>query len=161
LISPCTRASGRAGIWPALILGGQGNVDPKLPGPSLVSGHHATGARPHRILVIEDNVDAAETLRDYLTLHGHEVCVAHTGREGIDAAGRFLPDVILCDIGLPGMDGWDVARSIRGTPATAAARLVAVTGYGTDDDRRRSAEAGFEAHLLKPLDLDGLRALLG
>jgi DNA-binding response OmpR family regulator len=136
-------------------------VDPK-PGPEtpLAASDRARGRVPLRILIVEDNVDAAATLRDYLEMDGHQVCIASTGTEGVDAASRFLPHVVLCDIGLPGMNGWDVARSVRAAPATAASRLIAITGYGTDDDRRLSAEAGFEAHLTKPLDMDALEAVL-
>jgi CheY-like chemotaxis protein len=126
--------------------------------PSVV--HPAAGRARRRILIIEDNVDAAETLRDYLELCGYEVQLAFSGPEGLEAAARFLPDVVVCDIGLPGMNGWELAQLIRSTPATAASRLIAITGYGTEEDRRRSSEAGFEAHLTKPLDIDALEALL-
>ena len=83
-----------------------------------------------RVLVVEDNPDAAETLRDLLELSGHEVSVAHCGPEGLDAARRLQPEVVLCDIGLPGMDGYAVAAALRQDPGTSSARLIAVTGYG-------------------------------
>ena len=146
--------------WPVLLLPGPGPAD-SLPPEEPAAPSVRTVAAPSRILVIEDNVDAADTLRDYLTLRGHEVRVAYSGPEGLAEAGRFLPELVLCDIGLPGMDGWAVARALRAAPGTAGARLVAVTGYGTEEDQRLSAEAGFEAHLVKPLDLDVLEALLG
>jgi CheY-like chemotaxis protein len=112
------------------------------------------------ILIIEDNPDAAHSLRDLLELSGHQVEVAYSGPEGVQAALRVEPAVVLCDIGLPGMDGYEVARRLRSEPTTAAARFIAVTGYGSEEDRRRSREAGFEAHLVKPLNLDHLERLL-
>ncbi|HSN85422.1 MAG TPA: ATP-binding protein [Thermoanaerobaculia bacterium] len=119
-------------------------------------------ARPGalRILVIEDNVDAAETLGDLLRLFGHEVRLAHTGPEGIEAARAARPDVVLCDIGLPGMDGYAVARQLRREPDTAPVRLVALTGYGRDSDRLEAEEAGFDLHLVKPVEPSDLRQLL-
>ena len=113
-----------------------------------------------RILIIEDNVDAAETLRDLLEIFGHAIEAAHTGAAGIESARRFLPEVVLCDIGLPGMDGYAVARALRQDPATASARLVALTGYGRDSDRQRSEEAGFDLHLVKPVAPADLQSLL-
>jgi signal transduction histidine kinase len=104
-----------------------------------------------RILVIEDNVDAAETLRAILEFCGFETHVAHTGPEGRDAALTLVPDVILSDIGLPGMDGYELARALRGDPTTATARLIAITGYGSEEDRRRALDAGFDLHLVKPV----------
>jgi CheY-like chemotaxis protein len=113
-----------------------------------------------RILIIEDNRDAAETLRDLLEGDGHQVELAHSGAAGVDAARRWKPEIVLCDIGLPGMDGYQVAAALRSDPQLAGARLVAITGYGQEEDRRRTREAGFEAHLTKPLDLAELQALL-
>jgi signal transduction histidine kinase len=116
------------------------------------------GAR--RVLVVEDNLDTAETLRDLLDLSGFEVEIAGSGGEGVAAAHRFHPDVVLCDLGLPGMNGYEVASALRRDPVTARARLIAITGYGGDEDRRRSREAGFEVHLTKPVDPALLRRLL-
>ena len=126
--------------------------EPSIPEPARPSGLD--------ILVIEDNVDAAETLADLLRLFGYEVHLAHTGPEGIEAARTVQPDVVLCDIGLPGMDGYAVARQLRGEPATATTRLVALTGYGRDADRREAEEAGFDLHLVKPVEPADLRQLL-
>jgi PAS domain S-box-containing protein len=114
-----------------------------------------------RVLVVEDNRDAADTLRVLLELYGYEVTVAHTGPAGVQTAKAWRPDVVLCDIGLPGMDGYGVVRELRRHPATAQARMIAVTGYGSDQDRERSQEAGFDAHLTKPADPTALQALLG
>jgi CheY-like chemotaxis protein len=113
-----------------------------------------------RVLVVEDNKDAADSLRVLLELFGYTVEVAYSGQTGVEAATRWQPDVILCDIGLPGLDGYAVAGQLRRHPATADARLIALTGYGTDEDRRKSREAGFDAHLTKPADPAALRALL-
>lgn len=133
-------------------------VPEPAPGPSST----AEPARPDGlvVLVIEDNVDAAETLADLLRLFGHEVHLAHTGPEGIEAARAVRPDVVLCDIGLPGMDGYAVARQLRQEPSTATTRLVALTGYGRDSDRREAEEAGFDLHLVKPVEPADLRQLL-
>jgi CheY-like chemotaxis protein len=110
-----------------------------------------------RVLLIEDNPDVAETLRELLELLGHPVEVALTGPEGVETARRLCPDVVLCDLGLPGMDGYAVAAALREDPATAGARLIALTGYGQEENIRRSTEAGFDAHLTKPVSLDDLK----
>jgi len=122
--------------------------------PALMEGATlASEARqPLRVLVVEDNRDAAESLRMLLELFGYGVTLAHTGPEGVAAAKAVLPDIVLCDIGLPGMDGFTVADTLRKTPETAAARLIAVTGYGEEEDRRRALAAGFDVHLVKPVD---------
>jgi CheY-like chemotaxis protein len=115
---------------------------------------------PRRCLLIEDHVDAAESLAMLLELIGHEVEVAFDGASGLVKARASSPEVVLCDIGLPGMDGYAVARALRAAPETSTAFLIALTGYGQDDDRRRALEAGFDAHLIKPVDLEALRRLL-
>jgi signal transduction histidine kinase len=117
--------------------------------------------RALRVLVVEDNPDAADTLRLSLELDGHEVEVARDGDEGVAKAGTFAPEVVLCDIGLPGRSGYDVARAIRSDGRSAGALLVAVTGYTTADDVRLAAEAGFDHHLAKPASMDSVRELLG
>ena len=116
--------------------------------------------RPRRCLLIEDHVDAAESLAMLLELIGHEVEIAFDGAAGLEKARTQRPEVVLCDIGLPGMDGYAVARALRAAPETAASFLIALTGYGQDDDRRRALDAGFDAHLVKPVDLETLRRLL-
>jgi CheY-like chemotaxis protein len=113
-----------------------------------------------RILVVEDNRDAAETLRDVLELSGHQVTLAFSGPEGVAAARRVQPEVVLCDIGLPGFDGYAVAQALRQDQTTAAARLIALTGYGHEEDRRRSQEAGFEQYMVKPVNFVDLERLL-
>jgi signal transduction histidine kinase len=120
--------------------------------------HEESSAR--RILVVEDNADAAATMRDFLELSGHEVELASSGTDGVKAARQFHPEIVLCDLGLPGMDGYQVAAALRQDPDTASAKLIAVTGYGRDEDRRKSKEAGFDQHLTKPVDPAQLRRLL-
>jgi signal transduction histidine kinase/CheY-like chemotaxis protein len=114
-------------------------------------------AERRRILLIEDNVDAAATLCDVLELNGHQVEVAHTGEDGLRKARSLVPDVILCDIGLPGMDGYAVARAVRADSTLRRALLVATTGYALPEDRRRALEAGFDLHMAKPLDAQSLQ----
>jgi PAS domain S-box-containing protein len=115
---------------------------------------------PRRILVVDDNVDAAQSLATLLRLGGHEVRVTHDGPAALSEARAFVPEVVLLDIGMPGMDGYEVARRLRRAPETNGALLVAQTGWGQDEDHRRSREAGFAAHLVKPLDPDALEQLL-
>jgi CheY-like chemotaxis protein len=117
-------------------------------------------ARALRILVIEDNVDAAETLKDVLELSDHQVAVALAGPVGLEKARRFRPDVVLCDIGLPGMDGYAVARAFREDPALRRVGLVALTGYAMTQDRERAQMAGFDWHLPKPPDLLALERII-
>jgi signal transduction histidine kinase/CheY-like chemotaxis protein len=124
------------------------------------SGRERERMPRHRVLVVEDNFDAAETLREMLLMWDHEVEVAHDGREGIDKARVFQPDVVLCDIGLPVMDGYEVARAIRSDPDLSSAFLVAVTGYASHDDARRAAGAGFDRHLGKPVPVEVLEEVL-
>ena len=116
---------------------------------------------PRRVLVIEDNVDAGFTLAEVLALEGHEVRVARDGASGIALARELGPDVVLCDIGLPDLDGYEVARTLRRDDALKGARLVALTGYAQPDDQRRARDAGFDAHLGKPPDLERLFAVVG
>ena len=113
-----------------------------------------------KILVVEDNPDAAATMRDFLELSGHEVELAASGAAGVQAARDFHPEVVLCDLGLPGMTGYEVATALRKDPSTRSAKLIAVTGYGREEDRRRSKEAGFDLHLTKPVDPAQLKAVL-
>jgi CheY-like chemotaxis protein len=120
----------------------------------------ADGRRPLRILLADDNEDAVELMREILELDGHQVAVAANGLEAIDTAAAFLPEVAILDIGMPGLNGYEVARRLRAMPALAATRLVAVTGWGTQEDRARSEAAGFDGHLTKPVELDALKAFI-
>jgi PAS domain S-box-containing protein len=114
----------------------------------------------HRILVVDDNRDAAEMLAELLELMGNDLRTAHDGVEAVEVAGEFRPDVVLLDIGLPKMNGYEVAEKIREQPWGKAMVLVALTGWGQEEDRRRSREAGFDHHLIKPVEPDALLKLL-
>lgn len=135
---------------------------PRVAEPSPRAAHtrsllrHAT---PRRILVIEDNDDVREMLGDALAAAGHEVHRAADGPSGIEAALRLMPDVVLVDIGLPGVDGYEVAVRIRAAAGDKAIRLIALTGYGRYEDRERARVAGFDAHVVKPVDLEALSAM--
>jgi CheY-like chemotaxis protein len=113
-----------------------------------------------RLLIVDDNVDSAESLAELLSLAGHDIRTAHDGMSALREAESQLPDVILLDIGLPRMDGYEVARRMRQNQALETVTLIAMTGYGQDDDRRRSQEAGFNYHLVKPVDPNEIRRLL-
>jgi two-component system CheB/CheR fusion protein len=124
-------------------------------------GSETAPAGSRRCLVIEDNADAAESLALLLQLQGHEVEVAHDGVAGVEKGRVFLPDVVICDIGLPGaLDGYGVARAFRDDPDLRGVRLIALTGYGQEDDQRRAREAGFDVHVTKPADPNTLKRLL-
>jgi signal transduction histidine kinase/DNA-binding response OmpR family regulator len=128
------------------------------PGPDPAGGPgHPDG--PMRIVVVDDNVDGADSLADLLAFLGHQVRVAYDGPTGIAAVREFDPDLVLLDIGLPGMDGYEVARRLRGG-RPGRPQLVAVSGYGREADRKLAAEAGFVHHFVKPVEFEALRTLL-
>jgi CheY-like chemotaxis protein len=113
------------------------------------------------VLLVEDNRDGAQMLADVLASEGHQVHLAPDGRTALAVAPRLAPDVVLCDIGLPDMDGYSLAHALRKEPALAHTRLIALSGYAQKEDRARAEAAGFEAHLVKPADLDELTRVLG
>ena len=113
-----------------------------------------------RVLIIEDNIDAADSLREVLQLDGHEVAVAYNGPEGLAKARSFRPEVVFCDIGLPGMDGYDVARAFRANEALKGAFLVALSGYALPDDLQRARDAGFARHIAKPPSIEQITQVL-
>ena len=117
-------------------------------------------ATARRVLIVDDIIDSAESLAELLGLWGHETQTAHSGATALDWARWFRPEVVLLDIGMPGMDGFEVARRLRQIPEMAGAVLVALTGYGQTQDREATRAAGFNHHLVKPVDLDALRVLL-
>jgi CheY-like chemotaxis protein len=119
------------------------------------------GSKVSRIVVIEDHVDTAELLCELLYQLGHEAQAVHTGSDGIAIVRRIHPDVVLCDVGLPDMDGYAVARALRADASTAGARLIVMTGYDGEEDRRLAYEAGFEVHVAKPVDAFAIERLLG
>ena len=112
-----------------------------------------------RVLVVEDNVDGRAILRTILEADGHEVYEAGDGPSGVETARAVRPDVALIDIGLPGFDGYEVAKRLRDEQGNSI-RLIAVTGYGQAEDRRRSCDAGFDVHLVKPVAREQLRGVL-
>jgi CheY-like chemotaxis protein len=115
-----------------------------------------------RVLIIEDNKDAADSLRALLEMCGHEVRVAYTGPDGVHEADSWRPEYVLCDIGLPGMDGYGVAAELRRRSVIPRALLIAITGYGSDEDRMRAYNAGFRHHFTKPADpFELIRMLAG
>jgi len=113
-----------------------------------------------RILVVDDNVDSAESMATLLEHTGNYCRMAHAGTEAIQLAETFAPDIILLDIGLPGMDGYAVCRAIREQPWGAGIRIIAMTGWGKPEDKRRSVEAGFNAHLVKPVEIEMLYEMI-
>lgn len=120
----------------------------------------STPVRTLRVLVIDDNDDAAQSLEQLLLLDGHEVRTAATGRAGLAAAEAFLPQLVLLDIGLPDLDGFEVARLIRATPWGRALRLVALTGWGQAQHQAAATEAGFDLHVTKPIEPRQLDAIV-
>ncbi|MFC5462288.1 ATP-binding protein [Massilia niabensis] len=129
--------------------------------PGLDAAHQGTKAPPLlRIAIVDDNEDAAATLAMFLEAFGHQVSVAHAARAALEALPAFAPDVCLLDIGLPGMNGFDLARALRALPATASAVLIAVTGYAQEQDRQQALAAGFNDLFAKPVDLAALNSLL-
>lgn len=122
-------------------------------GPTLAGeSDEAIAVRPRRILIVDDNPDSAESLAELLALSGHETHVAHDGAAAVEAARALRPEVVVLDIGLPKMNGYEAAREIRRQPHGSEVMLVALTGWGQDEDRRKSRDAGFDHHLVKPID---------
>ena len=117
-------------------------------------------APPRRVLIVDDNEDAANSLAMILNLGGHETASVYTAVDALQRAASFRPDVVLLDIGLPGMDGYEVAQKMRELPGLRDIRLVAVTGYGRSDDRIRARDAGFDDHLTKPVEFAVLERTL-
>jgi CheY-like chemotaxis protein len=109
-------------------------------------------APSRRVLIVDDNQDAAHSLALILELSGHKTASVYTAVDALQRAAAFRPDVVLLDIGLPGMDGYEVAQKMRELPGLRDIRLVAVTGYGRSDDRMRARDAGFDDHLTKPVE---------
>lgn len=134
------------------------------PAPAIQSPRPAADATSRaglRIVVADDNEDAAYSLGKLLRLRGNEVCIAHDGREAVERAAEFRPDLVVLDIGMPRLNGYEAARLIREQPWGRDLALVALTGWGQEDDKRQAREAGFDAHLTKPVDPEELAGLLG
>ncbi len=140
---------------------------PKAPaGAVFPASEDAAPVMPHapdsrRVLVVDDNHDAADMLATLLEFDGHEVRTAPDGPAALAIAREFRPDIVFLDIGLPGMNGYELAKRLREVPGLAAVKLVAVTGWGQDEDRRQSTQAGIDRHLTKPVDPNAVRAMVG
>jgi CheY-like chemotaxis protein len=139
----------------------------RLPAVSVVrsDGNAATAPpqaspRGQRVLIVDDNRDAAETVAQFLQLEGHEVKSVGDGHQALACVPVFAPQVVVLDIGLPGLSGYDTARRMRELPATAGALLIALTGYGQSEDRRNAEDAGFDHHFVKPTDPQALVELI-
>jgi CheY-like chemotaxis protein len=131
--------------------------------PAAIDAPQASSGQPlehRRVLVVDDNHDAADSLGMLLEFLGAEVKIVHDGRAALEAMNAFLPSAVLLDLGMPGMNGLEVARRMREDPRFSKTTLVAVTGWGQREDRRRTHEAGFDYHLVKPADLGALQAIL-
>jgi two-component system, chemotaxis family, CheB/CheR fusion protein len=117
---------------------------------------------PRRVMIVDDNHDAADSISALLALHGHETHVVYAAKAALNDVVSFRPDVILLDIGLPEMNGYEVARQLRATPGFERTCIIALTGYGHSDDQRQARAAGFTDHLVKPVDFNTLaRAIAG
>jgi CheY-like chemotaxis protein/two-component sensor histidine kinase len=138
---------------PRIHAGGAGEQRPEVAVP-------AASLEPRSVLVVDDNTDAAEMLATLLRLDGHDVRTAASGPAALEIIKNFRPHVAFLDIGLPGMSGYELARRMRGEPRLEGVQLVAVTGWGQDDDRRQSKEAGLDHHLTKPVDPREVQALV-
>jgi len=117
-------------------------------------------AVPRRIVIADDNEDSAQSFAMLLSFSGHEVKIAHDGAEALDAVRNFRPDVAFLDIGMPGLTGYEVAQAVRAEPWGSEVTLIAVTGWGQPDDKQRAHTAGFDRHLVKPIDPDEVDRLL-
>jgi CheY-like chemotaxis protein len=138
----------------------------EVPGEPRVAGEPAAvavarpSARPRRVLIVDDIRDMMEPMQIHFELEEYEVAIAASGPEALAVARTFRPDVVLCDIGLPGMSGYDVARALRADPELRSAHLIALTGFGKVEDRVQAAEAGFDLHLTKPAGPDEVERIV-
>jgi CheY-like chemotaxis protein len=144
---------------------GQGStIEIRLPlaeGPIVAApAAAAIKSAPLRIMIVDDNEDSANSLASLLQLDGHETETAYAPQTALERIPQFAPSLVLLDIGLPGMDGYEVARRLRVRPELASVRLIAVTGYGQAEDQQRARAAGFDDHLIKPVDLMRLRTII-
>ncbi|MGH8323157.1 MAG: PAS domain-containing hybrid sensor histidine kinase/response regulator, partial [Steroidobacteraceae bacterium] len=132
-------------------------VTPTAPQPVTLEG---VKQRTHRILIADDNADAAASLAAILQLQGHETCIAAHGQQAVELAATYRPDIIFMDVGMPHMDGLEATREIRAQPWGKSMLIAALTGWGQQDDRRRTREVGMDMHLVKPIDLEEIAAVL-
>jgi len=141
-------------VYLPCVLGSAADMVPEI------DGKVAKPATGTRILVVDDNIDVAESMSVLLELEGHQVQTVYTAHDALEAARNFQPDVVLLDIGLPGMDGYEVAKRLRAFPETCKVLIIALTGYGREEDRARSKAAGFDQHLVKPVEPEVLNKLI-
>jgi CheY-like chemotaxis protein len=140
--------------------GGDGDT-PKRPHPFIVTGTITRTSSPKRVLVVEDNLDSVHTLALLLSDMGHKVEYAINGYVAVDSARRFRPEFVLLDLGLPGLDGFEVCRRIKGDPQLRSCRVIALTAFSSNDYRARAMQAGCELYLVKPVEIKVLEHLLG
>jgi CheY-like chemotaxis protein len=133
-----------------------GSIEDK---PNSSSPAHNGAAIPYRILIVEDNPDVAHSLAQLLKILGHTVSIAYDGKTALETALTFQPEVVLVDIGLPDMDGYEVAKRLRQSPVSTA-KLIALSGYGQTEDKRQAQTAGFDKHLTKPVGVQALQKIL-
>ena len=155
-IEASSEGSGRGSEFTVRVPAAEPPVEPKT---TRIDADSSAGTA-RRVLIVEDNSDAREALTMLLEESGHDVRAAADGMEALSQAEQFTPDVVLLDIGLPGLDGYAVARQLRASPRSADALLVAITGYGQPEDRALARAAGFDYHLLKPVEPTRLFELL-
>ncbi|BFG72123.1 hypothetical protein PTKU46_01560 [Paraburkholderia terrae] len=144
----------------AAMIGDDASTNPAPVAANPVGDAHSAPDAKRRVMVVDDSVDGAESMSILLEMLGHDVRVMYDGAAAISTAGEFKPEVVLLDIGLPGIDGYQVARALRAEPATAGALLIALTGYGQESDRQRTRDAGFDHHLVKPASLDDIERVI-
>jgi two-component system OmpR family response regulator len=125
-----------------------------------IDGAPGESTQPRRVLLVDDSVDAAEAMSMLLETLGHEVRVMHDGPSALAIVDDFAPEVVILDIGLPGMSGFDVARELRTRAVTKTALLIALTGYGTDSDKQATRDAGFDHHLVKPVSFAAIETVI-
>jgi CheY-like chemotaxis protein len=125
-----------------------------------IDGAPGESTQPRRVLLVDDSVDAAEAMSMLLETLGHEVRVVHDGPSALAIVDDFAPEVVILDIGLPGMSGFDVARELRMRAVTKTALLIALTGYGADSDKQEARDAGFDHHLVKPVSFTAIETVI-
>jgi len=127
---------------------------------TMIDSPPVESTQPRRVLLVDDSVDAAEAMSMLLETLGHEVRVMHDGPSALAMVDGFAPDVVILDIGLPGMDGFEVARELRTRAVTKSALLIALTGYGADSDKQKARDAGFDHHLVKPVSFTAIETVI-
>jgi two-component system OmpR family response regulator len=127
---------------------------------TMIDSAPGESTQPRRVLLVDDSVDAAEAMSMLLETLGHEVRVMHDGPSALAVVDDFTPDVVILDIGLPGMDGFEVAREMRTRAVTKTALLIALTGYGADSDKQKARDAGFDHHLVKPVSFTAIETVI-